>query len=431
MAYRPPRMPQVSDADFELYQHVVTAAYRFHDMMLGRLLELAGADATVILVSDHGFRSDRLRPRVEPEFVGAGAVWHRYHGVFAMKGPQVREDEWLHDLSLLDITPTLLTLFGLPVGDDMDGKPLVQVFDRSAGPVEVARIPSWDEVPGASGMHPPDRQDRPFDNLVELQQLVALGYIQPLDKPLQDTLEQHGREAAFALASDYYDAGLNAQALPILEDLIRVDPRDARYALRLAQCYQSLGQLDEARALLRGLVAERGDQPGVHLLLGSVELAAGAIEAAEHHLQQAAIHEANSPQPLPWLWICTGRLRNLQGRWEDALAAFDQALGLDPELPAGHFGKASTAFCQDRLEDAVRHALQAISLRYHFHEAHYLLGLALARSGERARAIEAFRITLQLNPQMVAARRWLTRLAADASQDEPAAAPRGIGMEAV
>ena len=310
----------------------------------------------------------------------------------------------------------------------MDGQPLLSC---GPGTGRGRAIPSWEDVPGPTGMHPPDRQDRPFDNLVELQQLVALGYIQPLDKPLQDTLEQHGREAAFALASDYYDAGLNAQALPILEDLIRVDPRDARYALRLAQCYQSLGQLDEARALLRGLVAERGDQPGVHLLLGSVELAAGAIEAAEHHLQQAAIHEANSPQPLPWLWICTGRLRNLQGRWEDALAAFDQALGLDPELPAGHFGKASTAFCQDRLEDAVRHALQAISLRYHFHEAHYLLG---SRSRAAASAPARSRHSASRSSSI---RRWSrraagsTRLAADASQDEPAAAPRGIGMEAV
>ena len=425
MAYHPPKMAHVSDQDFAVYQHVITAAYRFHDMMLGRLLELAGEDATVILVSDHGFRSGPLRPRVEPTFMGAGAVWHRYHGVFAMTGPHIRKDEWLHDLSLLDITPTLLALFGLPVGDDMDGKPLVQVFDRSAGPIEVARIPSWDEVPGACGSHPPDRQDRPFDNLVALQQLIALGYIQPLDKPLQDNLEQHGHEARFALASDYYDAGLHQQALPILEDLIQIDPRDARYALRLAQCYQALGRLDAARTLLRTLLAERGEQPGVHLLLGSVELAAGAIEAAEHHLQQAAAHEESSPHPLPWLWICMGRLRNLQRRWDDALAAFDQALSLDPELPAGHFGKASTALCQDRLEDAARYALQAISLRYHFHEAHYVLGVALARGGERTRAIEALRTALRLDPQMPAAHRWLSCLTAD----QPAAAPAAAVSE--
>ena len=46
----------------------MTGIYRFHDLMLGRLLELAGPDAYVMIVSDHGFESGPLRPRgpVEP-----------------------------------------------------------------------------------------------------------------------------------------------------------------------------------------------------------------------------------------------------------------------------------------------------------------------------------------------------------------------------
>ena len=30
--------------------------------------------------------------------------------------------------SLLDITPTILTMFDLPIGKDMDGKPLLKHF---------------------------------------------------------------------------------------------------------------------------------------------------------------------------------------------------------------------------------------------------------------------------------------------------------------
>ena len=48
--------------DFDLYQGVVTAAYQFHDLMLGRLLELAGDDATVLIVSDHGYQTPAPRP---------------------------------------------------------------------------------------------------------------------------------------------------------------------------------------------------------------------------------------------------------------------------------------------------------------------------------------------------------------------------------
>jgi hypothetical protein len=42
-------------------------------------------------------------------------------------------------------------LFGLPVGEDMDGRVLVQAFDHTP---EIERIPSWESEPGECGMHP-------------------------------------------------------------------------------------------------------------------------------------------------------------------------------------------------------------------------------------------------------------------------------------
>ena len=38
MPFHPPKMPHVSDEQFELYKDVVTGAYRFHDLMLARLV---------------------------------------------------------------------------------------------------------------------------------------------------------------------------------------------------------------------------------------------------------------------------------------------------------------------------------------------------------------------------------------------------------
>ncbi len=61
MKYHPPRQSFISESDFDLYGNVVNGAYRFHDMMLGTLLQKAGPDTTVILLSDHGFHPDHLR----------------------------------------------------------------------------------------------------------------------------------------------------------------------------------------------------------------------------------------------------------------------------------------------------------------------------------------------------------------------------------
>ena len=43
--------------------------------------------------------------------------------------------------TVLDVAPTVLTWFGLPFGDDMEGRVLLESF--GAAP-EVTRVPSWE-----------------------------------------------------------------------------------------------------------------------------------------------------------------------------------------------------------------------------------------------------------------------------------------------
>jgi predicted AlkP superfamily phosphohydrolase/phosphomutase len=62
MELRPPRMGHVSKADVKLYGQVMDHLYRRHDQLLGELVSAAGADSSVILVSDHGFHSGDGRP---------------------------------------------------------------------------------------------------------------------------------------------------------------------------------------------------------------------------------------------------------------------------------------------------------------------------------------------------------------------------------
>ena len=86
MEFHPPKMDQVSQADFDTYQHCMVGIYRFHDMLLERLLALAGDDTAVILMSDHGYYNNHLRP--DPRPGKAGPVdWHRPFGIFASMGP--------------------------------------------------------------------------------------------------------------------------------------------------------------------------------------------------------------------------------------------------------------------------------------------------------------------------------------------------------
>ncbi|MGB8775342.1 MAG: alkaline phosphatase family protein, partial [Terriglobales bacterium] len=175
MHFHPPRMEGIPEDQFEIYKDVVNGAYRFHDMMLQTLVELAGPDTTIILVSDHGFHSDHLRPRGIPQEPAGPAVQHRNFGIVAIRGANIKQDERIYGATLLDVTPTILTLFGLPVGADMDGRVLVQAFEQ---PPEISRIPSWEQEPGECGMHPADLRVDPLAAQAVLQRFVALGYIE-------------------------------------------------------------------------------------------------------------------------------------------------------------------------------------------------------------------------------------------------------------
>ena len=46
-----------------------------------------------------------------------------------MAGPGIKRDERIYGASLIDVAPTVLTLFDLPIGEDMDGRPLLEAFE--------------------------------------------------------------------------------------------------------------------------------------------------------------------------------------------------------------------------------------------------------------------------------------------------------------
>jgi tetratricopeptide (TPR) repeat protein len=450
MHHHPPRMQGIPEDRYEIYKDVVNGAYRFHDMMLETLLNLAGPDATVLIVSDHGFHSDHLRPRGIPAEPAGPAVQHRPFGIFCMKGPHVQQDERIYGATLLDVTPTILTLFGLPVGADMDGRVLVQAFEE---PPPVTRIPSWEQEPGECGMHPADLRMDPAAAQAVLQQFVALGYIQPPSEDQTKAAASAVREANYNLARDYLDCGRPDDALPLLEGLAKNDPQQSRFQMHLAQCYLALSRRADAKQILEALITadlnppesesakdEQQDQPGAvpqteqvetvgarapettppgtpdekppiprpwaDLLMGIIHFEEGNMDAALANLLKA---EQSDPR-LPNLHLRIGETYLRQKRTEDADRAFQQALDIDGDSPEAHLGLAMVRLRQRRNEEAAEQALLAVGLQHFLPLGHFYLGVALARLGHRQRAMLAFETCLSMLPGLVAAHRWLAAL---------------------
>lgn len=404
MKYHPPKMEGVPKEYYDLYKDVVVNAYRFMDMMLERTIQLAGNDATIILLSDHGFHSDHLRPKRLPNEPASPALEHSPFGIICMAGENIIADERIYGATLLDITPTVLTLFGLPVGKDMDGKPLIQAFKEKILPDQ---IESWETVPGNCGMHPSDLQQDPWAAQEAMQQLIELGYVEPLggDKTLR--LKKTKEETDFYLSQVLVKANRISEALPILERLYADNPHAVRYGLRLASCYRSQNRIPEMRKTVESLRdKDQKHLPQLDLLEGTLLL----LENKPRKALECFMLAEKSVSHLPNLHIQLGSVYNKIKRWTDAQRAFENAISIDENNAAAYYGLGISLLRQQQYESAAEAFLSSVGLMHFYPEAHYHLGESLYHLGEYPSAIQAFNVAITMNPGFRKAHQWLIRI---------------------
>lgn len=144
--------------------------YRFTDGLIGELAARFGPDDLIVIVSDHGFEA---RVKGDRGLTGTHDSPGAEHGVIFARGPGITAESRAGDVSVNDITPTLLAWLGIPLGDDMDGK--------VAGFLDVAD-------PGRVATHDVAKIERLGDggDQVEdayIDQLRALGYVDDAELP--------------------------------------------------------------------------------------------------------------------------------------------------------------------------------------------------------------------------------------------------------
>lgn len=141
--------------------------YEYADQIVGDFLQHAGKDTNIIVCSDHGFKFDK------------GRYGHAYmeippDGIVILNGPWFKKGTKIEGATLLDITPTLLYLEGLPIGRDMDGRPLFKAFDpQFLRSEKLTMVASHDKGYRQKGEPASSDMDQEI-----LDDLKSLGYIQ-------------------------------------------------------------------------------------------------------------------------------------------------------------------------------------------------------------------------------------------------------------
>ena len=420
MHYHPPKMDGITDEDFEIYQHVIKGTYRAHDMMLQRLLQLAGPDTTVILVSDHGFHSDHLRPTYTPRVPAGITVWHRNQGVLIAKGPGINTtNEPVYGARLLDIAPTVLHAMSQPIGDDMEGRVLSEIFAEDR---PVKSIPTWESLDGK-------KQSRGSLSAEEsaalLEQFVALGYIDEVSDDPTEAADETNRENKWSLARAYLYSGKYEDALPLLEDCFTAYPERTDYAQLLARTQLNLGLAIEAEETLAVCMETFGNSIAAHMLQGQIELEKGDHQAALKHLQIIREQAPEHPQILVLLcrcWIATGQ-------YDDARQSAKTLLRLDPDNYQARLTLARIALLQDKNAQAATDlALEAIQLEYGDPRAHTTLGNALLQLGQLKEAEQALVNSLRLHPDNAQATQALIRVYKQLDESDKVRAVEGNAL---
>jgi hypothetical protein len=160
----------VPDAERERFGTVIANYYAYQDRLLAQLLDALGDDVNVMLVSDHGFQA-RLDPKPGmPELTGR----HHMTGVFIAAGPAFRAGGRVEGMSVLDVAPTALAVMGIPVPEDMDGRPFAGIVrEEHLRRFPIARVPSYDGLASRGAA-----EDGPADENESIrEQLKSLGYI--------------------------------------------------------------------------------------------------------------------------------------------------------------------------------------------------------------------------------------------------------------
>ena len=202
----------------------------------------------------------------------------------------------------------------------------------------------------------------------------------------QDALALH-RQGRFEDAARGYESVLAAEPAHV-DALVHLG------ALRLRQGFPT-----EAEVLLRraAAVAESAE---VHANLAATLQALGRREDAVAHYQQALVLKPDMVDAQFGLAACLQAL----GRHADAIACYEAILAVVPAHPEANFGLATLFANLDRADEAIASFRAALAADAEFAEASQGLGTQLMQRGEVEEAITCFRQALEVDPDYVEAR---------------------------
>ncbi len=283
----PPTLHNVSPERAAIYAASVPRYHQIVDRWIGRLLKVCPLNEyTVFIMSDHGFRWGKTRPRGLSGTAGPTApMWHKQPASFLLAGKGIKRlghiTKWQ---SVYDVTPTFAALLGIPPDQRWRGHPLPGCPPNPLPPVD------W------SALVPPSSYQigKNIHNTVSpeyIAKMKSLGYLsgggnQPLETAGEAAAKAARGEAASTPAP--VETPIEAPPTPVATTgatgLINPKTMTLGQLNNLAVIKINEKNYDEAIALLNRAIKLNPTGPGPHYNLRRIYMETGRYDDADREL---------------------------------------------------------------------------------------------------------------------------------------------------
>lgn len=233
-----------------------------------------------------------------------------------------------------------------------------------------------------------------------------------------------------ALAAFYLSTKQPALAEQPLKTVVEVSKDDAS-RMRLAEYYMAMGKRVEAREMMESVAKGTGEIPS----MAAVRLAAVAVmekreadayklidEAlqkypknqfalaarAEMFLRERKLDDAlaaaksavsATERPASAVQMVVGRIQLARMEYTDAVAAFNEAVRLNPRFIEPHLQLARTYLAMGKVDESLASAQEALKLQPTSPEAHLVVARAYLAKGDAANADKSVKLLVASNPK--------------------------------
>lgn len=206
------------------------------------------------------------------------------------------------------------------------------------------------------------------------------------------------------------------------DQLIKTHPESYRVHQLAAEVNEAQGNLAQAIRQYRTALSENPKLPQMHYRIGQLLLRTGDADADEKAMAEFRDELAINPQSASSA-LAMGEIERHRGKLPEAIAAYTQALSIEPALPEARVGLAQTFLAQHHVEETKEELRTLIAEHPENAQAHYTMMLAYRAEGKLSEATTEMNTFQRL--QQGTADQFQKKLNAllSGTQDAPSASP--------